>query len=159
MNAFKFFRWTSPLSTIFHVASLKPTWSFRSRLWKPGTALANSVSSVTVSTDVLWQQWKSLASASLCWSSPQPTAGTSSPAWRPLSGSGLSPFTMWAANVFSASWNVSISWMMKGCWERRGQRGCWKVRIQINNIPNPLFSALSCPLPACWSFRWVWAVP
>lgn len=65
----------------------RPTWSFRSRFWKPGTDLANSVSSVTVSTEVLWQQWKSLASASVCWSSPHATPGSTSPALRPLSGS------------------------------------------------------------------------
>lgn len=75
------------------------TWSLRSRSWKPGTALANSVSSVTVSTEVLWQQWKSLASASFCRSNPQPRPGTAAPRSRPPSD--WSP-TMWAASVFSA---------------------------------------------------------
>lgn len=84
-----------------------PTWSLRSRLWKPGTALANSVSSVTVSTEVLWQQWKSRASASFCRSKPQPSAGST---WRSLAIS--------AASVFSARWNVSMLWMINGCWEK-----------------------------------------
>lgn len=95
-----------------------PTWSLRSRLWNPGTALANSVSSVTVSTEVLWQQWKSLASASLCRSSPHPRAGTISPMWRLFSDPPWCSHATCAASVFSASWNVSMLWMINGCWEQ-----------------------------------------
>ncbi|TNN37963.1 hypothetical protein EYF80_051872 [Liparis tanakae] len=72
------------------------TWSLRSRHENPGTDLANSVSSVTVSTDVHWQQWKIRTSASRSFSvPPEPTIlGTS---------------------VCSASFRVSMSWMTKGC--------------------------------------------
>lgn len=72
------------------------TWSLRSRLENPGTDFANSVSSVTVSTEVHWQQWKIRTSASLSFSTPAVP-------------------TILATSVCSASWRVSMSWITKGC--------------------------------------------
>lgn len=74
------------------------TWSLRSKLENPGTDFANSVSSVTVSTDVHWQQWKIRTSTSLSFSDPAEP-------------------TIFATRVCSASWRVSMSWMTKGCRE------------------------------------------
>lgn len=117
-----------------------PTWSFRSSFWKPGTAFANSVSSVTVSTDVLWQQRNSRASASLCWSSMHTT-------WQ-FSGLARSPFATWTAKVLSASWNVSMSWIMKGCWEGRKEvkdgGGGGLVHTFHYTSKNSFFRAVTC---------------
>ncbi len=71
------------------------TWSFKSRFEKPGTDLANSVSSVTVSTEVHWQQWNIRTSASLFSRAPEEP-------------------TILATRVCSANCSVSMSWMTKG---------------------------------------------
>lgn len=95
----------------------KVTWSFRWSSGKPGTALANSVSSVTVSTDVRWLQWKSRPSASRC---------------RRLAASTLPP-NSWISNVFSASCRVCKSWMTKGFQKKK------KKRIRIMKWETRLF--------------------
>ncbi len=76
------------------------TWSLRSRVAKPGTALANSVTSVTVATEAYWQNRKSRASTSL-----SRTVDTSPDATLPSS---------WVSSFCSACWRVSMSWMTKG---------------------------------------------
>lgn len=91
------------------------TWSFKSRFEKPGTDLANSVSSVTVSTEVHWQQWNIRTSASLFSSPPEEP-------------------TILATKVCSANCSVSMSWITKGYKTMR-----MKHRDQIKN---KLYSSL-----------------
>lgn len=100
------------------------TWSLRSKPEKPGTDLANSVSSVTVSTDVYWQQWKMRTSASLSFSVP-------------------AELTIFATRVCSASWSVSMSWMTKGC-------GKWRRNLKKFEWSKCLKMVISCFLRLAW---------
>ena len=79
--------------------------------------LANSVSSVTASTEALWQQRNSRASAS-----PGPSTRGSCPDGRPPTGPGQGPAAPLTSRVCSAAWKVSMSWMTNG-WRGEGGEG------------------------------------